>query len=832
MRLLLGPHAAAVRSRRPPAAGRRTMNSSRLSGLVTAACAACVRAGDTTPARAWVYPEHRDIAVLAVNGLDPERRAAFDRLWGQARTGYEQRLCAHGADTAQALAPECIDWAAFSAISGDHSCSSRGMLDTVLRSAWILQVADVAAQLKVDLGRIAVAARPEVDLRSPDLVGDLQRRVEDEAQRAERVNALRTADTRMQRADPQYATRAGSNNAHFLIPRPSTDTTAPEYAQLALSPGSEVNAIGVYTWFHLSALQKAARIASGTPAPAARDGLARAMLADEGFALHFLEDAYASGHVAGTWGDVSQRKGTHDYYNEAGLEAFTWRGSSNSMVLMGDAHMRPEDAERASHAVRASLDQVLDTATGRSKSVRLADPAEVPVEPDALDVCKTNVFERRPEGLRATRDEISLLADVLGSTPVPGLGQGLGSLPRFRAEIGPFVGVTGTLDLRNVSRGLVPGEDANGWIAGAELVVVGQLSSQEQRSAFVESNRLDQERVRQAYEDREPRALLTLTQARSRKLLLDWDAADIPTPSFTGLRVLDEFPLDQIVPYIDWSPFFHAWEMRGRYPEILQDPKTRELFEDGQHLLTQIVQKRQLIARAAYGFFPANSVDDDIELYTDDSRSQVLTTFYTLRQQLDKGEGQCNLALADFIAPRSTGRPDYLGTFAVTAGHGLDALCKQYETSLDDYSSILAKALADRLAEAFAEYLHRRVRAEWGYGVGEQLTNEDLIRERYRGIRPAPGYPACPDHSEKRTLFNLLQAKRNAGIYLTDTCMMVPASSVSGLYFAHLEATYFAVGKIGRDRVSDYARRKRMGVRTVERWLAPNLDYDPDSPSR
>src|SRR5574337_91991 len=469
MRLLLGPHAAAVRSRRPPAAGRRTMNSSRLSGLVTAACAACVRAGDTTPARAWVYPEHRDIAVLAVNGLDPERRAAFDRLWGQARTGYEQRLCAHGADTAQALAPECIDWAAFSAISGDHSCSSRGMLDTVLRSAWILQVADVAAQLKVDLGRIAVAARPEVDLRSPDLVGDLQRRVEDEAQRAERVNALRTADTRMQRADPQYATRAGSNNAHFLIPRPSTDTTAPEYAQLALSPGSEVNAIGVYTWFHLSALQKAARIASGTPAPAARDGLARAMLADEGFALHFLEDAYASGHVAGTWGDVSQRKGTHDYYNEAGLEAFTWRGSSNSMVLMGDAHMRPEDAERASHAVRASLDQVLDTATGRSKSVRLADPAEVPVEPDALDVCKTDVFERRPEGLRATRDEISLLADVLGPTPVPGLGQGLGSLPRFRAEIGPFVGVTGTLDLRNVSRGLVPGEDANGWIGGAEL---------------------------------------------------------------------------------------------------------------------------------------------------------------------------------------------------------------------------------------------------------------------------------------------------------------------------------------------------------------------------
>jgi len=368
--------------------------------------------------------------------------------------------------------------------------------------------------------------------------------------------------------------------------------------------------------------------------------------------------------------------------------------------------------------------------------------------------------------------------------------------------------------------------------ASRAVVVVGNLVSREQRSAFVESNQLDQERVRQAYEDREPRALLTLTQARSRRLHLDWNAADIPTPSFTGIRVLDECPLDQIVPYIDWTPFFHAWEIRGRYPEVLQNPKARELFEDGQHLLERIVCERPLIARAVYGFFPANSIDDDIELYTDDSRSQVLTTLYTLRQQLDKGEAQCNLALADFIAPRLTGRPDYLGAFAVTAGHGLDALCKRYETSLDDYSSILAKALADRLAEAFAEYLHRRVRAEWGYGIGEELTNEDLIRERYRGIRPAPGYPACPDHSEKRTLFDLLRAERNAGIYLTETCMMVPASSVSGLYFAHPEASYFAVGKIGRDQVSDYAGRKRMDLQTVERWLAPNLSYDPDAPSR
>ncbi|MDE2060366.1 MAG: methionine synthase [candidate division NC10 bacterium] len=365
--------------------------------------------------------------------------------------------------------------------------------------------------------------------------------------------------------------------------------------------------------------------------------------------------------------------------------------------------------------------------------------------------------------------------------------------------------------------------------ASRAVGVVGNLSSQEQRAMFIESNRLDQERVRQAHEDRDPRPLLMLIQARNRKLLLDWDMADIPTPSFTGIRVLDEFPLDRIVPYIDWTPFFHAWEIRGRYPEILQDPKAKELFDDGQHLLEQIVSERRLIARAVYGFFPANSVNDDIELYTDDSRSEVLATFCMLRQQLDKGEGHSNLALADFIAPQSTRRPDYLGAFAVTTGYGLDAFCKRYEASHDDYTSILAKALADRLAEAFAECLHRRVRAEWGYGVGEQLTNEDLIRERYRGIRPAPGYPACPDHSEKRTLFDLLQAERNAGIRLTENCMMVPASSVSGLYFAHPEATYFAVGKVGRDQVLDYARRKRMDVQTVERWLAPNLNYDPDA---
>ena len=421
------------------------------------------------PAQAWVYPEHRDIAVLAVETLDPARRALFDRLWSEARAGHEQRLCAAGADREQGLAPACIDWAALPAIAGDHSCSSRNLLDTALKSDWILQVADVAAQLKADLSRIAVTARPQVNLRDKALVADLQQLIEDQGLRAQRQNALRTSDTRLQRADPEYATRAGSNNAHFLLPRPRTETTARDYTELTLRPGAELNAVGVYAWFHLSALQKAGRLAREPLAPAERQALTRAMLADEAFALHFLQDTYASGHVAGTWGDVSQRKGTHDYYNEAGLEVFTWKGSSESMVLMGDAHMRPEDAERAAVAVRASLDQVLDVAGGRAAPVPLSVAASVPAEPDAFDVCKNNLFPQRPEGLRATPPVFPLLAEVLGPTPVPGLGPGLGAMPRFRAEVGPFVGVVGSVDLRGVGGGFVPGEDSNGALLGAEL---------------------------------------------------------------------------------------------------------------------------------------------------------------------------------------------------------------------------------------------------------------------------------------------------------------------------------------------------------------------------
>ncbi|HSW24395.1 MAG TPA: hypothetical protein VLJ62_16650, partial [Burkholderiaceae bacterium] len=420
-------------------------------------------------AHAWVYPEHRDIAVLAVEKLDPERRAQFDRLWSEARTGHEQRLCEQGADGKQGVAPGCIDWAAFSGIAGDHSCSSGSMLDNVLKTEWILQVADVAAQLKVDLGQIAVTARPEVDVRRLDFVGDLRRLMEDEALRAQRVNALRTSDTRLQRADPEYATRAGSNSAHFLMPRPRTDTTPRDYAEATLSVGAEISAIGVYAWFHLSALQKATRLASETLAPAQRQALARAMLADEAFALHFLEDTYAAGHVAGTWGDVSQRKGTHDYYNAAGMEVFPWRGTSDSMVLMGDAHMRPEDAERAAAAVRISLQQVIDHAMGRDLPTRVPATPAAPAEPDGFDVCKNNSLPRREAGVRATPEILALLPEVLGPTPVPGLGPGLGSMPRFRAEVGPFIGFVGSGDVRVINGGYDPSVGDNGVIAGADL---------------------------------------------------------------------------------------------------------------------------------------------------------------------------------------------------------------------------------------------------------------------------------------------------------------------------------------------------------------------------
>ena len=364
--------------------------------------------------------------------------------------------------------------------------------------------------------------------------------------------------------------------------------------------------------------------------------------------------------------------------------------------------------------------------------------------------------------------------------------------------------------------------------ASLAVNVVRQLLSKEEKPGFVGEVRRQQQQSREAYEGKKTlKKLLPLEEARNRRTPIDWHTSERAIPGFLGTRVLDEQPLSDLVPVIDWSPFFHTWELKGKYPTILEDPvvgaKAKELFDDAQGLLKEILDNRLLTAKAAYGLFPANSVGDDIEVYADESRSEVLATFHTLRQQHEKPEGDANYALADFITPKSTGLPDYLGGFAVTTGIGIEALCGRFEKDHDDYNAIMAKALADRLAEAFAEWLHREVRKAWGYGKEENLSAEDLIRERYRGIRPAPGYPACPDHTEKRILFDLLEAERHTGIHLTETFAMVPAASVSGLYFAHPQAKYFSVGKIDHDQVKDYAARKQMDVPTVERWLSPNL---------
>jgi hypothetical protein len=447
----------ALRNR--PAAQRR------LAFVLSVELLATFLGGLSRRAEALVYPEHRDVTVLAVQHLDADRAAVFQQLWAQARAGDENRLCAVGADSAQGLTPACIDWAAWPAIAGDHSCSSAQMLATAREAPWILGVADIAAQLKVDLARIAATAPAPTDTQKG--VSELRRRFETEQVRAARTNALRTADLRLQRTDPEYATRAGANNAHFLLPRPKTDVTLDEYAALVLRPGSEISAIGVYSSFHLSALQKASRLAHEPLAPPERAALARAVLADEAFALHFLEDVYSAGHIAGTWGTLSQRQGTHDYYNDNGLEVFTWAGGAHSLVLMGDAHMRPEDAEVGSRAVRRSLEQVLDVATGRDP--RMPDTSHAPAEPDSFDVCRNNTLPVRPDDLRAPPGVRPLFEYILADTPVPSLGPGPGEMPRFRSEIGPFVGVTGAVEGRYLDGGLLAFQDGGGWIGGLDL---------------------------------------------------------------------------------------------------------------------------------------------------------------------------------------------------------------------------------------------------------------------------------------------------------------------------------------------------------------------------
>lgn len=366
--------------------------------------------------------------------------------------------------------------------------------------------------------------------------------------------------------------------------------------------------------------------------------------------------------------------------------------------------------------------------------------------------------------------------------------------------------------------------------ASRAVPVTTSLLSEQGKAAFVAAHRAEYEEIRNKHGGVR-QTLLDLATARSRKTPIVWRAEDIAKPTFSGVRILSPFPLETLREYIDWTPFFHTWELKGVYPRILEDEKygaqARQIFKEANSLLDQIISEKRLTARAVYGLFPANATGDDVVLYTDESRREELARFYFLRQQLDRGPDSPCRSLADFVAPAQTGLADYVGAFAVTSGIGLQAVCDEFRAKHDDYNAIMAEAVADRLAEAFAEYLHKRVRAEWGYGQAEGLSTEDLIAEKYRGIRPAAGYPACPDHTEKGTLWKLLDVEKATGIRLTESFAMWPGSSVSGLYFAHPESRYFSLGKISEEQVADYSARKAIAQREAERWLGPNLNYDP-----
>ncbi|MEX0731678.1 MAG: methionine synthase [Aquisalimonadaceae bacterium] len=370
--------------------------------------------------------------------------------------------------------------------------------------------------------------------------------------------------------------------------------------------------------------------------------------------------------------------------------------------------------------------------------------------------------------------------------------------------------------------------------ASRAVGVASNLVSDTRYTDYVAGIREDYEKVRVQHAARQKKQKwLKIEEARANRTPLDWDSFAPTRPSRIGVQVLDDYPLERLVPYIDWTPFFKSWELAGSYPRILDDEvvgeQARSLLADAKAMLQRIVDERWLTARAVYGLFPANAVGDDTELYTDDQRSQVLLTLHHLRQQNEKPAGRPNQSLADFVAPRETGKGDYMGAFAVTAGIGIDEHIARFEADHDDYNSILVKALADRLAEAFAEHLHERVRKEfWAYVPDEHLENDALIDERYQGIRPAAGYPACPDHTEKDLIWELLDAEARIGLHLTESKAMVPTAAVSGLYFAHPESRYFGLGRIYRDQVEDYARRKGMSLREIEKWLGPNLGYEPE----
>ncbi len=369
--------------------------------------------------------------------------------------------------------------------------------------------------------------------------------------------------------------------------------------------------------------------------------------------------------------------------------------------------------------------------------------------------------------------------------------------------------------------------------ASRSVPVVSNLlnGNETEKEKFIQSVKAEYKQLREDYAKRSAeKILISIEKARVNKTNIDWMKSKIIKPVQLGVTVLKNFPLNTLRNYIDWNPFFQTWELKGKYPIIFDDPnvgkEARKLFDDANKLLEEIIGDKLLTASAVFGLFPANSIGDDIEVYTDEERRGVLTVLHTLRQQMQKTEGQPNIALADFIATKESGVADYIGMFAVTAGIGIEKLVEKFEKDHDDYNSIMVKAIADRFAEAFTEHLHELVRKKyWGYGETENLTNDDLIKEKYAGIRPAPGYPAQPDHTEKEIIFELLQAEKNIGIKLTESLAMYPAASVSGLYFANSEAKYFNVGKISKDQVLDYHRRKGMSLEDVERWLSPILNY-------
>jgi 5-methyltetrahydrofolate--homocysteine methyltransferase len=366
--------------------------------------------------------------------------------------------------------------------------------------------------------------------------------------------------------------------------------------------------------------------------------------------------------------------------------------------------------------------------------------------------------------------------------------------------------------------------------ASRAVPITSNLLSTEGKATFVEQHRAEYEAVRKAHAS--PRQqTVRIETARARRTPIEWRKEDIPTPTFTGVRVLEDFSLATLREYIDWSPLFHTWGLKGIYPRILDDEKqgtqARQLFADANSLLDRMIAEKMITARGVYGLFPANAVGDDVELYCDGSRAGLLAEFHFLRQQANREGSEPCRSLADFIAPKETGLPDHVGAFAVTSGIGLKNVTDRFRAEGDDYNAIMAEAIADRLAEAFAECLHKKVRDEWGYGCAENLTMAEIIREQYQGIRPAPGYPASPDHTEKGTIWRLLDVEANTGMRLTESFAMWPGASVSGIYFAHPESRYFSVGKIDRDQVADYHRRKGMSLAEVERWLGPNLNYEP-----